>query len=304
MKVLVIGYGSIGKRHTAILSSISTISEIDVVSKQKNIGYKTFSDLEDIYDLSVYDYFVIASITSIHEKQLNYINDRVNKKIILVEKPISTRVFELDERNQIYVAYNLRFHPIIQRLKKIAQNEKVISINIQTGQYLPSWRPDRDYSQIYSASRSDGGGVLLDLSHEIDYLIWIFGKIESFDAINRKISNLNISSDDFFTSVGFLAAGAVFNITMDYISKIFMRNIIVNTEYKTYTADLLKNELACSDESCLRKVIYSEEVDINHTYLEMHIQAINNNVKKQIATYPDGIAVLAWIDAIRSSNGD
>ncbi len=302
MKVLVVGYGSIGKRHVNILSEIDEISEIQIVTKQNIKEYKTYLDLKDINNLNLFDYFIISSITSDHEDQLIYLNERVKEKIILVEKPLSLRVFNLTLNNQIYVAYNLRFHPLIKKIKRISENEHILSVNIQTGQYLPSWRPDRDYSETYSAFKERGGGVLLDLSHELDYLIWVFGNIKSYSSINKTISNLYINSDDYFSSIGILQSGIVFNITIDYLNKIFMRNIIINTDSNTYFADLLSNRLVCADKGCQKEIVYEEPYDINVSYKNMHLQALSGNQKKELATFADGIDVLSWIEDIRNRN--
>ena len=77
-------------------------------------------------------------------------------------------------------AYNLRFLPSLQAYRERIQFGvigKVLSVRCEIGQYLPSWRPGSDYRQAVSASRALGGGALLELSHEIDYLRWIFGEV-------------------------------------------------------------------------------------------------------------------------------
>ncbi len=88
MKVLIIGYGSIGKRHYEILSSLKNINCVDIVTKQNIQNIKSFQKLSDINNLDIYDYFVISSETSKHYEQLKYVCKNVKNKKILVEKPL------------------------------------------------------------------------------------------------------------------------------------------------------------------------------------------------------------------------
>ena len=90
---------------------------------------------------------------------------------------------------KIYVGYNLRFHPLLKYLKKYLSqsNDKLLSVNIYAGSYLPDWRKNTNYVKSYSASKRKGGGVELDLSHEIDYASWLFGKFNILEIINSKI---------------------------------------------------------------------------------------------------------------------
>ena len=114
MRILIIGYGSIGKRHYAILKDFKIVKNIDVVTKQNIDNIKTFKILDDIKDISIYDYIIISSETIKHYEQLKYICNKVSNKKILVEKPLYDKKYEdIKTNNTIYTAYNLRFHPII-----------------------------------------------------------------------------------------------------------------------------------------------------------------------------------------------
>ena len=124
---------------------------------------------------------------------------------MFIEKPISHSLENIDKlENEIrkrklltYVAYNMRFHPIMNNLKELTSgDEKPIYFRAICSSYLPNWRPRQDYSKSYSAKKEMGGGVILDLSHEIDYLTWLFGEIKDIDGYCGKISNLEIDGED------------------------------------------------------------------------------------------------------------
>lgn len=126
---------------------------------------------------------------------------------LLVEKPIAACVDGvarlLDsvwERGTILLTgYNLRFLPSLQKFRDLLVAKeigKVWSVRCEIGQYLPSWRPDTDYRQNVSARRELGGGALLELSHEIDYLRWIFGEVDHVNATISQQSTLEIDVED------------------------------------------------------------------------------------------------------------
>ena len=110
----------------------------------------------------------------------------------------------------------MRFNPLIQFIKNKIKNKKIWSINIFCGSYLPNWRKNRDYRFTSSARKRLGGGVILDLSHELDYIQWIFGEISKIEYVKVKIiSNLKITSDDYVNIIGKIR-NISFSINLNY----------------------------------------------------------------------------------------
>ena len=277
MKVLIIGFGSIGKRHFEILNEFDNVNRIDIVTKQRIEVIKTFQKLEDIDDLSFYDYFIISSETVKHYEQLKYICSEVDNKKILVEKPLYDKNYkEINTNNKIFTAYNLRFHPVLQKLFTLLQNEEIYYANIMCGQYLPTWRPEQDYKDSYSAKREEGGGVLRDLSHELDYATWLFGDIKKIKAINTKVSDLEINSDDIFTAIAISNRNIIVNLTVDYISKAPIRRLMIHIKEKTIEADVIQNSICMYSKNGTSKEIRIEMIDRNYTYANMHQNIIND----------------------------
>ena len=104
--------------------------------------------------------------------------------------------------NNYYVGYNLRLHPVIRKIKAIIKNKIIWHVDIKLESYLPDWRKNIIYSKSNSSNKSMGGGVLLDLSHELDYLNLLFGKINPLYCYNGKKSDLDIDSDDLLIMSG------------------------------------------------------------------------------------------------------
>ncbi len=299
MKVLIIGFGSIGKRHYQILSSIDIVSKIDIVTKQNLNHLCTFRRLKNVNNLNDYDYFVIASETYLHYEHLNFICSEVKNKIILVEKPLFDKNYQNINihRNNIFVAYNLRFHPIIIKLKEMIKEQKVYYINVVCGQYLPSWRPGQDYRKSYSADISKGGGVLRDLSHELDYISWLFGDFVKLDYINTKISELEINSDDIFTGIGLTNENCIINITLDYISKTPIRQLIIHCEGQTIFADMIRNEITISKSHSEQVTFTIEKNDRDYTYMQMHKVLLEKSYEN-LCDFNHGLKIVDIIDNI------
>ena len=300
MKALVVGYGSIGKRHAEILSEVDSVESVHVITKQTDIGYCAFSSIEEVPNLSAYDYFVIASETAKHYGQLNYLCNNVSNKKILVEKPVFHEKIEISnaKKNTVRVAYNLRFHPICLELKNKLLSEKVLAVTVYAGQFLPLWRPEKDYRLSYSASKSMGGGVLLDLSHEIDYLLWLFGGFSLLHSVVKKVSGLEIDTEDVATGIGETNDGAVVSFFLDYLCKFPFRLLIVHTEKSTFMGDFVRNTMT---ESSATEKIKNEEfdfVDRNYTYQKMHESFIGGRYET-LTTLDEGLDVLQVIDSMK-----
>ena len=276
MKVLIIGYGSIGKRHFEVLSKFSEVTCVNTISTQK---------LKDIQNLDFYDYFIISNATYKHFDTLKFVDDKVKNKIILVEKPLFKDYTKYKIKNKVFVAYNLRFHPIINYLK----NKKIIYFNAIVGQDLQQWR-SKDYQQCYSSSKTQGGGVLRDLSHEIDYIQYLNGKIKNIKATIGKQSTLNIDTEDIVVANG-KTKKAIFSFSLDYISDIPFRQIIAYTKDKTYICDLINNTINGKKLKNINK---------NYTYTKLH-KAIFKKKFNQLCSYKEGLQTMKIIKRIENA---
>jgi predicted dehydrogenase len=301
LKVLLIGFGSIGKRHFEVLSKLSKIKSIDLVTKQNIKNEKCYKTLEEVLNISTYDYFVIASETNKHFSQLEYLENSVKNKLIFCEKPLFKSKKELIiKNNKVFIGYVLRFHPLFEKLKVFLKQEQIILANVKCGQYLPSWRPNTDYKNCYSAKKEEGGGVLLDLSHEIDYVQWICGSIQKLNSIQTKISDLEINSDDLTMLIGKTNKNTMINISIDYISKITHRKLLVETLENTYELDFILNKLIKKNKLGLEEVYSFSNLERNYLFEKMHLDIFEE--QKNICTFKEALSVMETISTIQEQN--
>ncbi|RBQ26044.1 Gfo/Idh/MocA family protein [Arcobacter sp. CECT 9188] len=298
MKVLIIGFGSIGKRHYEVLSKLNNIQQIDLVTKQNIKDIICYKYLDVIEKINQYDYFVIASETNKHLEQLKFLEQNVKNKLIFCEKPLfeSKQDFEI-KSNKVFVGYVLRFNPLLEKLKEFLKNEKILLANAKCGQYLPFWRPNSDYRDCYSAKKEQGGGVLLDLSHEIDYVQWVCGNINEIKSYQVKVSDLDITSDDLMMLIGKTDKNIFVNISIDYISKITHRKLLIETFENTYELDFISNKLIKKNKAGLEEIYSFSNLERNYMFEKMHLDILNE--QKIICTFKEALGVMNAISVIQ-----
>ena len=298
-RVLIIGFGSIGKRHALVLKKFKSVGEIFILTRQKIVHFKSIRDLKEINFIDP-DYILICSKTSDHYEHLKYIERHFKNKIVLVEKPLFNKSKNLTiKNNKVFVGYNLRYHPIIRFLKNKIKKKKIFSIYIFCGSYLPNWKKNQNYQFSYSSQKKLGGGALLDLSHEIDYLQWIFGKIKKIDYVNiKKISNLKIDSDDYVNLIGKIK-NINFSINLNYFTKRSIRTIVVDGKNFSLQADLIKNKIYFHENGKKKNIKFN--IHRNFTYKLQHSYLLEENYKIS-CSFKNGKNILSFIDKMRNLN--
>ncbi len=161
---------------------------------------------------------------------------------LFLEKPLAHTLEGVDDLlaaakaqgRLVAVGYNLRFHAGLRRVKELLDGGAVgrpLFIRAEFGQYLPDWRPNRDYRDGYNAHAATGGGILLDASHEIDYVRWLAGEVESVTCVARRLGALEIDVEDTAALILQLAGGRIAEIHLDSLQRTYARGCkVVGTE--------------------------------------------------------------------------
>jgi predicted dehydrogenase len=294
MKIIVIGCGSIGRRHMKNLIDLNVDEVIGVDLSEEycewareNLSLKTYTDLKEALEKEKPNGVLICTPPSSHVK-LAKIVTKYNSHIF-IEKPISDSLEGIDELIEITnhkctVGYNLRFNKGIQKIKKIIEDKKygkILYSKILVGQYLPDWRPWQDYKESYTARKELGGGIILDASHEIDYALWFFGTPKKIFSISDKVSNLEVNVEDTSEIIMQFENKIIVNIHLDFVRRDKKRYCEIVFENGTIYYDLINNELKEFDVKENKWDIEKIEEEVNEMYvneMKHFIKMINENI--------------------------
>lgn len=313
MRILFIGLGSIGKRHLRLLNEIIPDSEfIAYRSSRKEKDHP--AEVEEYFDIqtALDQEPDIAFITNPTSEHIDYsIKCARNDCHLFIEKPISHNLKQTDtlqkiveERNLVTMAgYNFRFHPVINTVKdKIGELGEVYYARAVSSSYLPEWRPEQDYRESYSAKKELGGGAVLDLSHEIDYLRWIFGDAESIKSVTGQFSHLEIETEDLCEAIIDFEKGTC-SLHLDYFRKDPERKIEVIGKNGSIIGDLIENEVQVNIQG---KEDKTEKFDIERDYTyKKELQHFLKKVRQDKDTDIDvleGIKTLELVNKIKEDS--
>ena len=275
IKICFFGMGSIGKKHlknlVKILNERKIEFKIDVVKRKKELDDEVKEYIANVYKIdefipSFYDIVFIANDTSVHIETLNLMKDYSNN--FFIEKPLSLNLngFELKnyKNKKIYIACPMRYSSVMDYLKKNIDFTKVYSVRAICSTYLPDWRPTVDYRNNYSAKKELGGGVTLDLIHEWDYLTYLIGFPEEIFNLNKKVSHLEISSDDLSVYIAEYKDKLV-EVHLDYFGRTPTRKVELFLKEGTIVGDFIENSIILENKE---KIVLQKE--------DIYVKEMNN----------------------------
>ena len=321
-RALIVGLGSIGKRHLRLLRAALPSADIRVL---RHAGCDEVIEHSDgCFDqLDAACAFapqlaVIASPAPFHLATAMALA-RAGAHL-LVEKPISDNVAGVSDLIalcsaqglQLQVGYNLRFLETLQtfRAELIGGSiGRVHAIHCEIGQYLPTWRPSVPYQGTVSARQELGGGVLLELSHELDMLRWIFGAVDWLSAWTGRQSALEIDVEDcVMVQMGF-AAGPVAQVGMDFLRRDTTRVCTAIGEKGSLRWDAVAGTVTRFDpDAGTWGNVFSTKAHRDASYgaqINALLNAVQTGQPNDFAAQgKDGLAVLDLVAAARASDAD
>lgn len=288
-RALVVGYGSIGQRHSRLLRDMGI--SVSIVSRREIPAERRFASIAQALATEAFDYAVVANETADHAAAIDALRGEGYSGRVLIEKPVFSCVASTDVTGFAgsAVGYNLRFHPVLSALHDAIAGQELLSMQIYCGQYLPTWREGRDYRRSYSAQAA-GGGALRDLSHELDYALWLGGAWKRVAALGGHVSSLEIESDDSFVLLLELERCRMATVQVNYLDRPGRREIVVNVEGHTYRADLMLGVLETDG------VAREFSIDRDSTMVAQHRAALASDYRF-LCTLAEGEAVVRLIDA-------
>ena len=319
MNVLVVGYGSIGKRHIENLSIFSNLQIFVCTNRKydsflKNKKCKIFSSLDDCIKQKP-DIAFIANTTNLHVKTaIKLANANIP---LFIEKPLSNSTKDIKillniiKKKKLVTMMGcvLRFHPAIKKIKQIISENKIgqiISVHAENGSFLPNWHLDEDYKKSYASRNDLGGGVVLTNIHELDYLYWFFGNVNEVFSITGKFSDLEIDVEDLSSILLRFTNNIIAEIHLDYFQKPSIRSCKIVGTYGTLYWDSSKNNVQLYDVKKKKWVdnLKLKNYDLNDMYMDeiKYFFKCVNKEEKSINSIEEGAKILNIAIAIKKSS--
>lgn len=289
MNILIVGLGSIAKKHIGAIRKL--VPEAEIYALRSHKGADVYQNVRNVYELDFpegfFDFAIISNPTSEHART---VEELLELNIpLFIEKPVfgslgyDGLVEKVSDRGILnYVACNLRFLDCVQFMKGYVTSHPergINEVNAYCGSYLPDWRPGTDYRKCYSARPELGGGVNIDLIHEIDYVYWIFGAPVDSMGVCRSVSTLDIDAVDYANYMLFYPRFTA-SIVLNYYRRDYKRFLEIVFEDDTWRMDLAKNEIVDSKGN----VIFSGNIKPIDTYerqMAYFLQLLSENKKAE-----------------------
>ena len=283
-KVAVIGLGNIAVRHRRNLKQLFPDVILYAMSSSGRSPLEGVSDsdivvasIDELINAKV-ELVIIASPATFHAKHaVPLIEVGIPT---LIEKPVTADLKDASLLNKVIratqtpvaVSYCLRYLPSALKVKALLEQKylgTLHNVSIHVGQYLPDWRPNKDYRDSVSASKKLGGGALLELSHELDYAQWLLGNCNVEHALLRSSEELGLDVEDVADVILRSDEGVVVNIHLDFLQRSVQRNCSLIGSKGRLDWDLITNSITFHD-ALGSELIYSEPMwDKNNMYLSV-----------------------------------
>lgn len=307
LKILIIGLGSIGRRHLKHLESIPNL-EIAALRSSKgqlktNVDIQEFTNIDDAIKFKP-DGVIIANPTSMHvESALPFL--KLGSKV-LIEKPIDHTIENAKNLEQfeelIRVAYCLRFSPVYIELQKIFEKNPPFKIGFKRSYYLPKWHPYADYREEYTAKKSLGGGIIRTISHEIDLAIHWYGFPIEINGVIDKVSHLEIDTDDY----AFFSLKTDSNSRINFELDFFSPNNINQGEaytnegvYRWNYSDIFFTPYTDTEAQLINS--YPDSIDTMYQNQILDFIDFINNMKSNNCTFKEALQTLLIIDKVEKN---
>ncbi|MCF8003018.1 MAG: Gfo/Idh/MocA family oxidoreductase [Chromatiaceae bacterium] len=313
-----IGLGSIGRRHLRLLKALRPQIEVTLVRSgqgahwpEEALATRVVGSLEQALASGIQG-AIIASPAPLHIPQaLALLRHGLP---LLIEKPLATNLNRVDQlqslTNQqqatILMGYTLRYSPAAQQFRQFLSTGdlgNLLAAQIDCGSYLPSWRPEQDYRQSVSARADLGGGVLLELSHELDYAQWFFGPLTLVGAVLRNSGTLGIEVEDTADLLLQGRDGLPVAIHLDFCSRQPRRRCILQGQHGRLEWDAMTHQVTWSPaRGEPEQWSFPQDRDTPYRAQLAHFLACIEQGAAPLVTLEDGIAALALVEAARCAD--
>lgn len=293
IKIGVIGAGNMGRNHLRILKELNNDFEVVGFTDKddNNINFakeaykiEYFANVLDL--VKSVDAVVIATPSSLH-KEIGLLVAE-NSIHALIEKPITLNgndgylLCEKFAKNNkvLMVGHIERYNPVVAELKKILENEEIISIDVKR-------------CSPFDPRISDTNVVFDLMIHDID-IIFNYLNTSPIASICSNLVSVSSNNADYVQSVVQHSSGAITSLVASRVTEDKIRTIEIHTKKAFIRADLLNRTLSVSrkttfdlnvgyvplykQENIMEKIMVPNVEPLKAEYLEFAKAIVNNEV--------------------------
>ena len=317
-KIGIIGLGSIGQRHLRLAKELQP--KLNIIAVRSGLGKKVEEEkllnavvhsLEEAIDYGI-EAAIIATPAVYHVQQAIELMEKGVH--VLIEKPLSHSLNNINEllkaqkKSKVVglVGYCLRYNLGALKFNEMLINKKIgqiLHVQVDCGSYLPDWRKGQDYRQSVSAKAELGGGVLLELSHELDYIRWFFGEMKSVSAKIQNSGTLDINVEDSVDMIFASEQGYSVSVHLDFNSGNTRRKCVARCSNGDLIWDAVANKVIWHPAGGTKEnETYQNDGDYIYRQQLKHFFNCIENEKLPSVSIHDGIAVLNMIESAKKSH--
>lgn len=293
MRCLVVGGGSIGRRH---ISNLKSLGYADIVCLKRNYE-ASFEDKHEVQVITSYqeakkknvDVLIVCTPTSLHLEALEF--GVTHNLPIFMEKPLTDSLSNLQKAkillssytNVFFVGFMLRYHHLVKEINSFLESKKlgeIYNARFEFGSYLPYWHPDEDYKVSYASRKDLGGGVINTITHELDLVQYFFGAPKSINCISQNLNKLRIDVEEQCDAI-FEYSDKIVSLHLDYLQKDYDRRIRILcdaglVEWNWHDGFFLIKE----HKQPVQKISTKKQFDVNQLYVD-ELKDFFKLIKKQ-----------------------
>lgn len=318
MNILLVGLGSIGKRHLSNVlelgyNNVSVVTRSGILPETFN-NLHVYKSINEAFENKIFETAIICTPTAFHlDTLIPLLQFGVTN--IYLEKPISHSLEKMNEvislskssSAKIIVGYDMHFDLGLLKVKELLESNyvgKVLSVNARVGQYLPHWRPHEDYSKGMSAKKETGGGVMLDLIHEFDYLYWLIGKTKKIVSFNINSNSLQIETEDIAEVLLQFENGVIGTIHLDYLQPQLVRDCLFTCSNGSIFWDLANSTVSWAKVNAETEIFSYKGFERNQRFLEIMKLFLENTNDNRLTNLESGYESLKMVEAAKYSSSN
>ncbi len=307
MKFLVCGIGSIGQRHYKNILSLGHEAAVFRSTREQRPFVKKFIDEQAAAGNTVQMYYDLSEALATYKPDAVFVTNPNHLHMepaiaavtagchVFIEKPVSHTLDNLDtlqrvaeKKNlKVMVGYNLRFHPLLQTMKKMFDDGDIgaaLQCRVEVGENIEDWHPWENYLETYAPHRKSGGGVVLCFSHDIDYLYWFLGKPQRIQSWAGHVSSLGGDAEDMCEAIWDFGNNKVASVHLDYFQRPPVRTFKIIGEKGTLTWNYHEQTLSIDMQDKNRRVLKTPETFERNTMFVDEVTSFIKAIEQDTAT--------------------